>query len=77
MLGEIMDATRLRLARTAHRKPWTAEEDARLAAMAQEGEYIGVIAEALGRSREGVRNRAATLGYRVVSSAGRGRRRLG
>lgn len=64
------------LSRSAHRRPWSAEEDAVLAELVQSGELIGPVANALGRTREAVRNRANLLGLSVQSSPGRGRRRL-
>ena len=65
------------VARPAHRRPWTEEEDRLLASLVQDGSLIGTIATDLGRTREAVRNRANLLGLSVRSSPGSGRRRLG
>ncbi len=62
--------------RPSHRRAWTAEEDRILTEMIGKGELIGALANALGRTREAVRNRANLLGLPVRSSEGSGRRRL-
>ncbi len=64
------------VARPAHRRPWTEEEDRLLASLIGDGGLIGAIATDLGRTREAVRNRANLLGLAVRSSPGSGRRRL-
>ena len=60
----------------AHRRTWSEEEDGLLRKMLADGELIGPVARVLGRTQEGVRNRANLLGLAVRSSPGQGRRRL-
>lgn len=67
----------LRAPPIAHRRVWSDDEDAVLRRMLAEEQFIGPIAQALGRTREGVRNRANLLGLAVRSSPGAGRRRMG
>lgn len=64
------------LARPAHRRPWTEEEDRVMLDMIGAGEMIAPIADMLGRTREAVRNRANLLGRSVQTTPGRGRRRI-
>jgi hypothetical protein len=60
----------------AHRRAWSEDEDMTLRRLLAEEQLIGPVAQALGRTREGVRNRANLLGLSVRSSPGQGRRRL-
>ena len=49
---------------------WTAENDAELRRLADEGFDLFAIASRLSRTREGVRSRAARLGVKVLASQG-------
>lgn len=65
-----------RMPPTAHRRAWSEEEDATLRRMLADGALIAPVARALGRTQEGVRNRANLHGLAVRSSPGQGRRKL-
>lgn len=74
--GVFPPAMTRRAAPAAHRRTWSDEEDGMLRKMLAEGQLIGPVARSLGRTQEGVRNRANLLGLAVRSSPGQGRRRL-